>query len=139
MIKKLLLLVFMFLINLTFCQQQEMIKRGHYELPTKQIENSGESNLAEPVGVENTGFYFVIVKHMPSYWTFWNRWKPVSIMAKYAETTTQEVLRNIELEMPILMTFNLQAAQNLMAELLPLDCVIEIHEVTFSFGSEEDA
>lgn len=39
----------------------------------------------------------------------------------------------------ILMTTSLKEAQSLKTELLPLGCEIEIHEVAFSFDSDEDA
>ena len=136
MIKKLLIFTFTLFINPAFCKQQEIIKRNQYPLPMKRAENPGVSNLAEPIVIEDTGYYWVYVKQMPSYWTFWMRWKPVSIMAKYAKVSTREVLENIDSGMPILMTFNLQDAQNLRAELLPRGRTVEIHEVAFSFSSQ---
>lgn len=139
MIKKLLLFIFTLFINPLFCQQQEAAIRGRYELPMKRIEASTTDSSAEPIVVEDTGFYWVYVKHMPSYWTFWKRWKPVSVMAEYAKRSTREVLENIDSGMPVLMTMNLEEAQNLREELLPLGCDIEIHEVAFSFSSNEDA
>lgn len=53
--------------------------------------------------------------------------------------TTREILENIESEMPILMTFDFKEVQSLKAELLPFGCETEIHEVTFSFSSSDDA
>ena len=139
MIKKIVLFTSLLFINPTFCQQQEIIKRRQHPLPMKRAENPGESNLAEPIVIEDTGYYWVYVKQMPSYWTFWKCWEPFRVMATYAKASTREVLENIDSGMPILMTFNLQDAQSLQAELLPLGCEIEIHEVAFSFSSKEDA
>lgn len=140
MIKKLFLFIFTLLINPTFCQQQEIIHRGLYPLPMKGIDAAVTAeSLTEPIVIEDTGFYWVYVKHMPSLWTFWKRWKPVRIMAAYAKTSTQEIWRAIDLRFPVFMTIRLEEAQSLKKELLPLGCDIEIHEVPFSFSSKEDA
>jgi hypothetical protein len=142
MIKKLIFLISLLLINPAFSDQRLAALRGKYQLPMKRSDRSSSRSLADlgnSIVVEETGFYWVILKHMPSLWTFWRCWKPVRIMAQYAKTSTHDIWRTIDSEMPVLMTTNLEEAQKLKIELLALGCEIEIHEVAFSFASNEDA
>lgn len=140
MIKKLVIFTSLLLINPTFYGQEEVIIRRSYPLPMKRVDTAViAENSTESIVIEDTGFYLVFVKRMPSLWTFWRCLKPVRIMAAYAKTSTQEIWRNIDLGFPVLMTINLEEAQNLKTELFALGCEIEIRELPFSFSSKEDA
>ena len=140
MIKKLVMFTSLLLINQTIYGQEEVIIRRPYPLPMKRVDTAViAENSTESIVIEDTGFYLVFVKRMPSLWTFWRCWKPVRIMAVYAKTSTREIWNTIDSEMPVLMTFDFREVQSLKAELLPLGCEIEIYELAFSFGSNEDA
>ena len=89
------------------------------------------------VVIEKTGIYGVYVESIP-FWAFWNRTKSVVLLAELTEHDREHIYSCISLHYPVLITKDLEQAEQIKNKLQEFDCCLEIKELRFTLRANDE-